>query len=137
MSFPIRSAADLGAVIRQRRQARALSQAQLAACAGVSRKLIIGLEAGHARAEVGLALRVLSALDVPLAVPAPDTLWARAQARKEASRRADDEAIEAGEPPDSVAARSEAFGRALASSTRFDLAALLDDPLDPDVTLAL
>lgn len=40
--------------------------------AGVSRRWIVDLEAGKPRAELGLVLRVLSALGIPLTADAPE-----------------------------------------------------------------
>lgn len=69
---PIVTARDLGAAVRERRRALGLSQQQLAERVGVSRQWIVGLEAGRARAELGLVLRTLRSLDLRVAVqPAP------------------------------------------------------------------
>lgn len=62
----IRTPADLGAVIRDRRKQFALDQATLAKRIGVSRRWVIGIERGRARAELGLVLRALDALDINL-----------------------------------------------------------------------
>ncbi|MEA5456815.1 helix-turn-helix domain-containing protein [Sinomonas sp. JGH33] len=58
----IKTAADLGTAIRSARLARGLSQADLAERAGVSRKLILDLEAGKEGAALGTALAVASVL---------------------------------------------------------------------------
>ncbi|WP_284981613.1 helix-turn-helix domain-containing protein [Arthrobacter sp. efr-133-TYG-118] len=55
-----------GAVIRARRQERGLSQQSLAVAAGVSRKFIVDLEAGHERAELGKTMAVLHTLGLSL-----------------------------------------------------------------------
>lgn len=52
----------LAAVVRETRRHQGVTQAQLAAKAGVSRQFVIEVEAGHPRAEVGKVLQVLSAL---------------------------------------------------------------------------
>lgn len=62
----IRSAADLGAIIRDRRKRLKLHQSSFAKRIGVSRQWVIEVEHGHARAELGLVLRALAALDVDL-----------------------------------------------------------------------
>jgi HTH-type transcriptional regulator/antitoxin HipB len=62
----IASARDLGLVVRQARQDRGQTQAELAAAAGVSRRWLSDLEAGKATAEIGLILRTLDALGVGL-----------------------------------------------------------------------
>src|ERR1700750_264382 len=62
----VRTPADLGAVIRERRKHLKLNQAVFAKQIGVSRQWIIELEHGHARAELGLVLRALDALHIRL-----------------------------------------------------------------------
>jgi len=62
----IRTPADLGAVVRDRRKQLGLDQAELATRAGVSRKWLIGIERGRTRAELGLVLRTLDALGIRL-----------------------------------------------------------------------
>jgi HTH-type transcriptional regulator/antitoxin HipB len=64
----VRSIRDLAAVVRGRRRDIGLSQAELAARAGVSRKWIYQFEAGKPTAELGLILRVLDALGLVLDV---------------------------------------------------------------------
>jgi y4mF family transcriptional regulator len=62
----VRTPADLGAVIRDRRKQLKLDQATFAKRIGVSRQWIIEIERGHARAELGLVLRAIDALDIRL-----------------------------------------------------------------------
>lgn len=62
----VRTPADLGAIIRERRRELGLGQAELAGRIGVSRQWIIGVERGHARAELGLVLRALDTLAIRL-----------------------------------------------------------------------
>lgn len=62
----IASARDLGMAVRQSREDRGQTQAQLAVEAGVSRRWLSDLEAGKATAEVGLVLRTLHALGLVL-----------------------------------------------------------------------
>lgn len=62
----VRTPADLGAVIRDKRKQLKLDQATLAKQVGVSRQWVIEVERGHARAELGLVLRVIDALKIPL-----------------------------------------------------------------------
>jgi HTH-type transcriptional regulator/antitoxin HipB len=62
----IRTPADLGAVVRDRRKRLGLDQAELAARIGVSRQWVIGVEHGRSRAEIGLVLRVLDDLGIRL-----------------------------------------------------------------------
>ena len=68
----IRTPADLGAAIRERRRQLRLDQASLAKRIGVSRQWVIGIERGRARAELGLVLRTLDALGIPLRAAADD-----------------------------------------------------------------
>jgi y4mF family transcriptional regulator len=63
--------AAAGAIIRARRQERGLSQQSLAVAAGVSRKFIVDLEAGHERAELGKTLAVLHTLGLSLTATEP------------------------------------------------------------------
>jgi HTH-type transcriptional regulator/antitoxin HipB len=62
----VRSIRGLAAAVRGRRIDLGLSQANLAARAGVSRKWIYEFEAGKPKAEFGLVLRVLDALALSL-----------------------------------------------------------------------
>jgi HTH-type transcriptional regulator/antitoxin HipB len=62
----IRTPADLGAVIRERRKQLGLDQAELASRVEVSRQWIVGVEQGKSRAELGLVLRTLDVLGVRL-----------------------------------------------------------------------
>jgi y4mF family transcriptional regulator len=66
----IASARDLGLAVRQARQDRGQTQAELATAAGVSRRWLSDLEAGKSTAEFGLILRTLDTLGLGLdAVP--------------------------------------------------------------------
>jgi HTH-type transcriptional regulator/antitoxin HipB len=62
----IRTPADLGAVIRERRKELKLDQAELARRIDTSRQWVGGIEQGRARAELGLVLRALDALGIRL-----------------------------------------------------------------------
>jgi HTH-type transcriptional regulator / antitoxin HipB len=62
----VRTPADLGAVIRDRRKQLKLDQAAFAKRIGVSRYWVILIERGHPRAALALVLRALDALDIPL-----------------------------------------------------------------------
>jgi HTH-type transcriptional regulator / antitoxin HipB len=57
---------DLGALVREAREARHLSQAALAEAAGVARYSVVRLEQGHPRLEAQLVLDVLAAAGVEL-----------------------------------------------------------------------
>jgi HTH-type transcriptional regulator/antitoxin HipB len=62
----IRTPADFGAILRDRRKELKLDQATLAKRIGVSRQWIIEVEHGHPRAELALVLRALDVLDLHL-----------------------------------------------------------------------
>lgn len=62
----VRTPADLGALIRDRRKQLKLDQATFAKRIGVSRYWVIMIERGHPRAELGLVLRAIDALDIQL-----------------------------------------------------------------------
>jgi HTH-type transcriptional regulator/antitoxin HipB len=62
----IRTPADVGALIRDRRKQLGLDQSNLAKRIGVSRQWVIGIERGHARAAMGLVLRAIDALGIRL-----------------------------------------------------------------------
>ena len=64
----IRTPLDLGLAIRDRRRKLKLSQTRLARQAGVGRQWVVAIERGKSRAELGLVLRTLSALDLPLTI---------------------------------------------------------------------
>jgi y4mF family transcriptional regulator len=67
----IETAAAAGALIRAHRVDLGLTQQTLAEKAGVSRKFLIDLEAGHDRAELGKTLAVTAALGLSLAATDP------------------------------------------------------------------
>ena len=60
----VRNAEQLGRSVQLKRQEKGLSQATLAAQLGVGRKWVIHLESGNPKAELGLVLKVLAALDL-------------------------------------------------------------------------
>ena len=62
----VRTPADLGAILRDRRKQLKLDQATLAKRIGVSRQWVIEVEHGHPRAELALVLRAIDALDIHL-----------------------------------------------------------------------
>jgi HTH-type transcriptional regulator/antitoxin HipB len=62
----IRTPADLGALIHERRIKLGLDQVLLAKKAGTSRKWLIEVENGKPRGEIGLILRTLKTLGVAL-----------------------------------------------------------------------
>lgn len=58
------STAAVAEAVREGRAEAHLTQAQLATKAGVGRRFIVDLEAGHERAELAKVLGVLEALDI-------------------------------------------------------------------------
>jgi HTH-type transcriptional regulator/antitoxin HipB len=64
----IRTALELGALIRDARRGRGLDQGSLAREVGVSRQWIVAIEKGKPRAPIGLVLRTLNALRISLDV---------------------------------------------------------------------
>lgn len=67
----IRSAADLGKIIRAYRLYAKLTQAQLASLVGTTQDWISQIERGKETAEVGLVLLTLNTLKVSLFIPPP------------------------------------------------------------------
>ena len=70
----VRTPRDLGLLIRERRNKLGLDQAELAKKVGVSRLWVIEFEKGKTRAEIGLVMRTLLALDLQLDVAAEPVL---------------------------------------------------------------
>lgn len=67
----IKTARDLGALVRERRLERGLRQEELARAVGVSRQWIVGLEQGKFRA-FEIVLRTLGALGLSIDVVVDD-----------------------------------------------------------------
>jgi HTH-type transcriptional regulator/antitoxin HipB len=67
----LRTVDAVARAVREERDAHGLTQAQLAEKAGVGRRFIVDLEAGHQRAELAKVLDVLDALDIHAAVLPP------------------------------------------------------------------
>jgi len=68
----IRTPLDLGLVIRERRRMLKMSQEDLARKTGVGRQWVVAIEHGKSRAQIGLVLRTLAALDLPLTIDPGD-----------------------------------------------------------------
>ncbi len=62
----IRTPADLGAAIRDRRKALGISQSDLAKRADVGRQWLVAVERGKPGAELAMVLRVLDAIGMPM-----------------------------------------------------------------------
>ncbi len=69
----IRTAADLGAFIRERRTKLGMEQVALAEKTGTSRKWLVEVEQGKPRAEIGLILRTLKTLGISIDLAAEAT----------------------------------------------------------------
>lgn len=84
----VRTALDLGALLRQRRRELGLNQQQLADRVGVSRLWLSQAEHGKSSAELGLMLRALEAVGVELRVEVnAETSQAAAHERPEGRAR--------------------------------------------------
>ena len=59
-----RNATDIGLIMRERRRKLGLDQGELARRIKVSRQWIVEIEKGKPRAEIGLVLRALDALEI-------------------------------------------------------------------------
>lgn len=68
----IRSIRDSAVIVRGRRTELGMTQDELAAKAGVSRKWVVEFEAGKSSAEFALVIRVLDALGLVLQVRSED-----------------------------------------------------------------
>ena len=62
----VRTPKEIGLAIQDRRKQLGLDQAELAHRAGVSRQWVIAIEQGKPGAALGLVMRTLKALDLPL-----------------------------------------------------------------------
>lgn len=80
----IRTAADLGAFIRDRRTNLGMDQAALAKKAGTSRKWLVEVEQGKPGAEFGLILRTLKSLEISISVAADSPVEAPPQSKVKA-----------------------------------------------------
>lgn len=65
-TYPITSHADLGKVIRDRRQALSISQEELSSLTGVNQSNLSRIEKGIVPAKIDTYLRLLSALGIDL-----------------------------------------------------------------------
>lgn len=72
MPLSLKTASDFGSLIRSRRKARGLGQAELAEMVGVSRRWLNQVEAGKPGASLSLILNTLNALDVQIEVRADE-----------------------------------------------------------------
>jgi HTH-type transcriptional regulator/antitoxin HipB len=78
----IRNAEQLGRSIRLKRREKRLSQQELATRVGVERKWVIRLETGNPKAELGLVLKTLEALDLATYITAVGLPSGRTRSRE-------------------------------------------------------
>jgi HTH-type transcriptional regulator/antitoxin HipB len=64
----IRTAKDIGALIRDQRKTQKLDQAGLAKKVGVNRRWVLEVERGKPRAEIGLILKTFDALGLSVSI---------------------------------------------------------------------
>ncbi|MGE0284210.1 MAG: helix-turn-helix domain-containing protein [Rhizobiaceae bacterium] len=64
----VRTAKEIGALIRDERKKLKLDQAELADLVGVNRRWVLEVERGKPRAEVGLILKTLHALGLSILI---------------------------------------------------------------------
>jgi y4mF family transcriptional regulator len=72
MHLPLKTASDFGSLIRSRRKALGLHQAELAEMVGVSRRWLNQVEAGKPAASLSLILNTLNALNLQIEVRADE-----------------------------------------------------------------
>lgn len=75
----LRTVESVASAVREARIDLGLTQAQLATKAGVGRRFIVDLEAGHDRAELAKVLTVLDAVDIHASVLPPAVKRTRPQ----------------------------------------------------------
>ena len=80
----IRTAADLGAFIRERRTKLGMDQISLAKKAGTSRKWLVEVEQGKPGAEIGLILRTLKSLEISIDLEADSSVATPPQGKAKA-----------------------------------------------------
>lgn len=68
----IRTVTDIGALVRERRQALGLTQQQVADQVGTRRQWVIALEAGRSATDTRLLLRALDVLGLRLDITTPE-----------------------------------------------------------------
>jgi HTH-type transcriptional regulator/antitoxin HipB len=76
----LRTPIDFGFAIRERRRQLGLDQEELAKRIGASRKWVIEVEKGKARAEIGLLLRALDVLGLRLSIGSEEAATAGSSA---------------------------------------------------------
>lgn len=73
MSIPLRNPDDVSALVKDQRLFLGITQADLAARAGVSLRWLAGLEAGSPGASIDKVMRLLDALDITIGADAAPT----------------------------------------------------------------
>jgi transcriptional regulator with XRE-family HTH domain len=85
----VRTTREIGLLVRDRRQATGLTQAQLAEQAGSSREWVRLLESGRPRLDLGLTLRALSAVGIVLDAQVATSTPPASRVRPRPARRAE------------------------------------------------
>jgi transcriptional regulator with XRE-family HTH domain len=85
MKMPVSSAAELGLLIRSVRRASGVRIDDLAATAGMSKQFVQDVEYGKPSVQLGLVLKLLAELGMPLTIDIPE---AAAQELPEVRKRA-------------------------------------------------
>lgn len=109
----VRSARELGLLIRDRRRRLSLSQAELGERIGASRHWVMGVEAGKSTVEVGLVLAALAALDLVCDLRSRESLTAAPGTSTRASKVTSDPTTSIPARPDllRILSRTRASGR--------------------------
>jgi len=72
MKIPVQSVRELGLVIRAARRSGKVRLDDLAAMAGVSKQFVSDVERGKSTVQLGLVLKLLAELGVPLTLDIPE-----------------------------------------------------------------
>ncbi len=82
----VRTAKDIGLLVRERRKQLGLTQGQLAERLGTGRPWVVQVEGGKATAQLGMVLAALRELDIDLHVEVPAAAAGTARAKKSVAK---------------------------------------------------
>jgi transcriptional regulator with XRE-family HTH domain len=93
MQIPIISVADIGLLIRSTRRASGVRLDDLASTAGLSKQFVSDVEHGKPTVQLGLVLKLLAELGMPMTLDIPDEAFrqldgVRKRAQKREARKA-------------------------------------------------